>query len=91
MLTARIETPEAEGLALRTAKHFAHKVEVETRGDVRRVRIPAGEFELEPREGALEVRLFPVDEPGRARLEEVVGSHLQRFSRSGPLTIEWPR
>ena len=47
VISGRIATDGPAG----TARHFAHKVEVETDGDVRRVRIPAGTFELEPAQG----------------------------------------
>ena len=47
VISGRIATDDAAGTAARTARHFAHKVEVEMDGDVRRVHIPAGTFELE--------------------------------------------
>ena len=84
----RIATDDPAGTTARTARHFAHKVEVETDGEVRRVRIPAGTFELEPAQGEVLIRLFPVDEASLPRLREVVTSHVERFERSGG-AVEW--
>jgi hypothetical protein len=86
--TGRIATDDPRGTAARTVRHFGHKVEVETDGDVRRVRIGAGTFELEPAGDALLIRLIPTDEASLARLREVVTSHVERFDRSGG-AVDW--
>ena len=88
VISGRIATDDAAGTTARTARHFAHKVDVEADGDVRRVRIPAGTFELEPAEGEVLIRLFPVDEASLPRLREVVASHVERYDRSGG-AVEW--
>ena len=90
VITGRIATADPAGTTARTARHFAHKVEVEAHGDVRRVRIPAGAFELEPAQGEVLIRLFPDDEASLPRLREVVTSHVERFERGGGV-IEWSR
>ena len=87
-MRATIATPEAEGLALRLEKHFGHKVDVERRDGVVCVAIGAGRFELEPGEGALEVRLEPAAPDRLPRLQEVVATHLERFART-PIEIVW--
>ena len=86
--TGRIATDDPAGTAARTARHFAHKVEVASAGSVHRVRIGAGMFELEPAEDALLIRLFPDDDASLPRLREVVTSHVERFDRSGG-AVEW--
>ena len=87
-MKATIPTADANGLATRMEKHFGHKVEVERRGGVVHVTIPAGRFELEPREDELEVRLDPAGAAQLPRLQEVVTTHLQRFARS-PIEVVW--
>jgi hypothetical protein len=84
----RIATDDPAGTAARTARHFAHKVDVETDGAIHRVRIAAGTFELEPAAGALLIRLLPADAASLPRLREVVASHVERFDRSGG-AVEW--
>jgi hypothetical protein len=88
VISGRIATDDPAGTTARTARHFAHKVDVEADGDLRRVRIGAGTFELEPAHGEVLIRLFPVDEASLARLREVVSSHVERFERSGG-AVEW--
>ena len=87
-MRATVSTPEADAVALRMEKHFGHKVDVVRRGGVVEVRIPSGRFELEPRGGALEVRLIPETEDQLPRLQEVVVSHLDRFARTA-IRVEW--
>jgi hypothetical protein len=84
----RLATDDPGGTAARTARHFAHKVDVETDGRVHRVRISAGTFELEPSGGALLIRLFPSEDASLPRLREVVASHVDRFDRGGG-AVEW--
>jgi uncharacterized protein len=88
VIGGRIATEDPAGTAARTARHFAHKVEVEADGDVHRVHIPAGTFELEPAQGEVLIRLFPGDGASLPRLREVVASHVERFERSGG-AVEW--
>ena len=88
VIGGRIASDDPAGTAARTARHFAHKVDVEVDGDVRRVRISAGTFELEPVQGEMLIRLFPVDEASLPRLRDVVSSHVERFERSGG-AVEW--
>ena len=87
-MKATIATPEAAGLATRMEKHFGHKVEVERRDGVVHVQTRFGGFELEPREGELEVRLEPASAESLPRLQEVVANHLERFART-PIEIAW--
>ena len=88
VISGRIATDDPAGTTGRTARHFAHKVDVEAHGEVRRVRIPAGTFELEPARGEVLIRLFPADEASLPRLREVVASHIERFDRGGG-AVEW--
>lgn len=88
VITGRLRTDDPSGTIRRTTRHFAHKVDVERDGEVERVRIPPGTFELEPAGGEVGVRLFPVDDASEQRLREVVASHLERFDRGGG-GVEW--
>ena len=89
--SALLATPEAAALALRMRKHFGHKVEVELDGAATRVRIPAGEFELEPGDGTLVVRAAAADGVALERVQDVVSSHLARFARHGDALLRWSR
>jgi hypothetical protein len=71
------------------AKHFAHKVDVETTNGKTLIRLPTGECELEPSGGTLELRAAAEDDAGLARVQEVIGSHLARFAREEPIEVTW--
>jgi hypothetical protein len=86
---AVVRTGEPEGLALRMAKHFAHKVEVEQVGAITRVRLPTGTFELEPGAGVVGLRASAEDQVGLERVQEVARTHLERFARGEELEISW--
>jgi uncharacterized protein len=86
---AVVRTAEPEALALRMAKHFGHKVEVEQVGAVTRVRLPSGAFELEPGAGVLGLRASAQDQVGLERVQEVVRTHLDRFARGEEVEINW--
>jgi cytochrome b561 len=83
----RISSSEPEALALRMAKHFAHKVDVaHEAGGVTRIETRFGRIELEPAPGALLLRLDGKDEE---KLREVALSHLQRFARGAVVEPVW--
>jgi uncharacterized protein len=86
---AVVRTAEPAALALRMAKHFGHKVEVEQAGATTRVRLPTGIFELEPGVGVLGLRASAEDQVGLERVQEVARTHLERFARGEELEISW--
>lgn len=79
----------ADDVALRMAKHFAHKVPVTEEDGSTRVETRFGAFELTPRGDTLAVTLFPAEPDLRDQLREVVESHAQRFARGDELRLEW--
>ncbi len=82
---------QANALALRMGKHFAHKVPVEASDAVTRVHTRFGPFELEAAGEVLRVRASADDAETLARLEDVVASHLGRFARGEALEVSWAR
>ena len=79
----------AAAVALRMAKHFAHKVPVREEDGVTRVETRFGAFELRPTGDTLAVALLPSAPEDRDRLREVVESHALRFARGEELRLEW--
>jgi hypothetical protein len=86
-----VRSEQAEALALRMGKHFAHKVQVEHEGGVTRVHTRFGPFELEPADGVLHLRASADGDEALVRLQEVVASHLARFARGEELEVTWSR
>ena len=86
---AVVRSQDAAGIATRMAKHFGHKVEVETNGDATLIRLPTGECELVPNGAQLEVAVAAEDGAGLARVQEVISSHLVRFARGEAIDVRW--
>ena len=84
--SGRIRSSEPEALALRMAKHFAHKVEVTRQAGVTRIDTRFGRIELEPAGAELLVRVDGEDEE---KLRELALSHLERFARGAPVESMW--
>lgn len=91
MITARavVETEHAERLARQMAKHFGHKVRVETEGDAVRIWIPTGTFRLRPEGDRLHVEAEAEDAAGLERVQEVAADHLVRFGRADAVVVSW--
>ncbi len=88
--TARVSVSPALRYLRQLAKHFAHKVEVETRDDEATVRLSYGHFELRTDgDDVLLMRTFADTDEHRKRLQHVAASHLERFAFRDPPQIEW--
>lgn len=84
-LTGLVRTPDPAGLALRTGKHFAHKVQVDEEGEARRIHTRFGVIGLAPASDGLHVEL---DGEQIEELRRVASSHLERFARDG-FAVDW--
>lgn len=73
-------------------KHFAHKLPAQCEERTGRIEFPFGLCELEaPGEDMLILRVSAAEEEALARLEGVVGRHLERFAFREPPEIRWTR
>lgn len=72
-------------------KHFRHRHEVSFTDTEGTLTFPYGSCELTAGEGTLTMVTAAADADGLARLEEVVGSHLERFGRRDSLSVTWTR
>jgi catechol 2,3-dioxygenase len=86
---AVVATAKPSPYLLQLAKHFRHKLEV--RFDERHSVIPlaAGVAELEAGDDALVITAHAHTPADLARVEGVIGSHLERFGRRDELTVTW--
>ena len=80
----------------RLCKHFGHRILVSHDADFGKGRIvfpPAGACALEADDGGglLTMRVTAGNETDLARLEDVVGRHLQRFAFREPVAVTWTR
>lgn len=84
---AAVSTAKPSPYLLQTAKHFRHKLDV--RFDEREAVIPFpfGHAELRAADGELVLEAFAQTPAELRRVEQVVGSHLERFGRRDELKV----
>ena len=89
--TARIavEAQDPGKLIGRLAKHWAHKLKVESSPTHARIEFGASRLHLQASERAVAETLEVDAADDERRLQEVVSSHLERMSIGEELKIEW--
>ena len=87
--TASVTTDKPSPYLKQLAKHFRHKLDV--RFDEQEAVIPFsfGHAQLRAGDGELRLEAFAQTPAGLTRVEQVVGSHLERFGRRDELAIRW--
>ena len=90
---ARVATAVPRRYLGQLCKHFQHKLPVELSETQGRIDFPMGVCTLDAAAlpGTLLMRATAPDEDALAKLEEVVGRHLERFAFREPLTVQWER
>lgn len=81
-------TTEGAALIGRTAKHFAHKVQVTTDDGRASIETRFGRADLTARDEGIAIALAPIDADSAAPLRDVIASHLSRFARE-PFELTW--
>lgn len=89
--TAMFESDKASRYLQQLCKHFGHKVEVTFDERQGRVALPMGTCDLEAVNGSLTMRVSAGSPQDLARLEQVVGSHLERFAFREEPKLKWTR
>jgi catechol 2,3-dioxygenase len=86
---AEVETAKPSPYLLQLAKHFRHKLDVEF--DDRSATIPFafGRCELRAQDGRLVLEASAPSAAELARVQDVIGSHLERFGRNDELSVAW--
>lgn len=89
---AEVATERPSPYLKQLCKHFRHKHPAVVFDDeVGTLPFDFGTCSLRAAEGRLRLRGEATDEPSLARLERVVGGHLERFGRRDRLTVTWSR
>ncbi|MFG2554611.1 DUF2218 domain-containing protein [Streptomyces sp. NPDC048581] len=87
---ARVATDAAPRYAKQFASHFGRKIPVEeTPAGGHRLTFQNTDVVLEPQDDHLLIRVTAPDAPTLTTIQEVVGSHLERFGRRNELTVAW--
>lgn len=92
--TAVVPTDAAERYAKQLLSHLGHKATVEElaghpKGG--RLLLSAGVGDVEPGPGNLVLRASADDEESLARVQDVLGRHLERFGAKRELIVTWER
>ena len=86
---AEVATDKPVAYMRQLCKHFGHKVDASFGEDSGYIQFDFGRCELHAAEGRLMLEVSAVDEESHARMERVIGSHLERFGRRDGLSVDW--
>ena len=70
-------------------KHFGHKVDAPFGEDSGYIQFDFGRCDLDAFDGTLKLEVSAADRESHERMEQVVGSHLERFGRRDALSVAW--
>jgi hypothetical protein len=83
-------TARASRYLQQVCKHWSHKFAVDFDTTAGRIALPLGEVELNAGDMALLVTCHPHTSADLARMQQVVGAHVDRFAhREAPLAWHW--
>ncbi len=88
--TAIVQTPKASGYLQQLCKHFGHKVPAECTPEAGSITFEMGTATLTAGED-LRMTVEGADAEAIARLETVMGGHLERFAFREELKVDWTR
>ena len=91
ILTARADVPTdaPERYAKQLVSHLGRKVEWTTDGPVSTAAIAGGTGVVEVGDGVLTLRAQAPDDESLARVQDVLGRHLERFGQRNELVVTW--
>ena len=89
--TSIIRSDRASSYLQQLCKHFSHRIEVEFDAEHGRISFDFGRCELAAENDALTLSASADDQEALQRVENVVGSHLERFAFREKLEIAWVR
>jgi hypothetical protein len=88
---SHVATAKAVVYMKQLCRHFGHKCQVEWTDTDGWIEFPYGRCDLQVRTDLLEIRTSADEDASLARLEKVIGVHLERFAFREALDIEWIR
>lgn len=88
---ADVPTDTPERYAKQLVAHLGHRVSFETVGDTSTATFGGGTGRVVVGDGVLTLYASAPDEESLARVEDVLGRHLERFGQRNELTVAWQR
>jgi uncharacterized protein len=86
---AEVATDKPVAYMRQLCKHFGHKVDASFGEDSGYIQFDFGRCELYTNDGALTLDVSAADAESVHRMEQVIGSHLERFGRRDGLSVAW--
>lgn len=87
--TTTVTTQKASGYLQQLCKHFGHKIEVVFSAEKGSLTFGTCHAELEAQPEGLVMRVFAENQEDIAKMQHVLGSHLERFAFREDLKFEW--
>jgi len=87
--TATLGTSKASRYLQTMCKHFSHKIKTEFTPDRGQIEFPFGNCELTATGSALDLEVSATTVADLKKLQNVVGSHLERFAFREKLIVTW--
>ncbi len=88
---ARVATVKSAAYMKQLCRHFGHKNPAEFTDTDGRIEFDFGTCEFAAQDDVLVLRAHATDEESVARVEQVIGSHLERFAHRDPVQVTWSR
>jgi hypothetical protein len=88
---AQVVTAKPVPYMRQLCKHFGHKLDASFDDDSGYIQFEFGRCELRAADGELLLTVSAGDDGDRARMENVIGSHLERFGKRDELSVVWTR
>jgi hypothetical protein len=88
---ARVPTEKSAQYMKQLCRHFGHRVKTDFTDETGRIEFDFGVCELRAEPDALAMKVDAADNESMTRLENVVGSHLERFAHREELQVSWSR
>lgn len=88
---ANVATNRPSRYLTQLCKHFGQKIPAEYDNEKGTTTFEAGTCVMHARDGVLRLRAEAGNDDGLRQVQDVVGSHLERFGARDELTVQWTR
>jgi len=88
---ANVATNRPSRYLTQLCKHFGRKIPAEYDNEQGTTTFEAGTCTMHARDGVLRLRAEAGNDDGLRQVQDVVGSHLERFGARDELTVQWTR
>lgn len=86
---AEVATDKPVAYMRQLCKHFGHKIDASFDDDSGHIQFEFGRCELHAAARTLTLDVSAPDAESHQRMENVIGSHLERFGRRDELSVAW--